>query len=84
VNHTLLIARDGSERPIDDSAAAIKDARGNVVGVVLIFRDITARREAQHRAEWSKEYAESIVATVREPMLVLDTRLHVQSANRSF
>jgi PAS domain S-box-containing protein len=83
-NHTLLIARDGSERPIDDSAAAIKDARGNVVGVVLIFRDITARREAQQRVEWSKEYAESIVATVREPMLILDTRLHVQSANRSF
>ena len=46
-NHTLLIARDGSERPIDDSAAAIKDARGNVVGVVLIFRDITERRQAE-------------------------------------
>jgi len=83
-NHTLLIARDGSERPIDDSAAAIKDARGNVVGVVLIFRDITERREAEHRLEWSKEYAESIVATVREPMLVLDARFRVQSANRSF
>ena len=40
--------------------------------------------EAQHRVEWSKEYAESIVAAVREPMLILDTRLHVQSANRSF
>jgi PAS domain S-box-containing protein len=83
-NHTLLIARDGSERPIDDSAAAIKDAQGNVVGVVLIFRDITERREAELRAERAKEYAESIVVTVREPMLVLDARLHVQSANRSF
>src|SRR3954464_5711475 len=71
-NHTLLIARDGSERPIDDSAAAIKDAQGNVVGVVLIFRDITERREAELRAERAKEYAESIVVTVREPMLVLD------------
>ena len=83
-NHTLLIARDGSERPIDDSAVAMKDAGGNVVGVVLIFRDITERREAEHRLEWSKEFAESIVATVREPMLVLDAKLHVQSANRSF
>lgn len=83
-NHTLLIARNGTERPIDDSAAAIKDARGNVAGVVLIFRDITERREAEHRLEWSKEYAESIVATVREPMLVLDARLRVRSANRSF
>src|SRR3954462_3841499 len=77
-NHTLLIARDGSERPIDDSAATIKDAQGNVVGGVLIFRAVTERRRPRLRAGWSKESAESIVATVREPMLVLDRTLHVQ------
>ena len=50
-NHTLLIARDGSERPIDDSAAPISESDGQVVGVVLIFRDITERRQsrAAHR-----------------------------------
>jgi PAS domain S-box-containing protein len=83
-NHTLLIARDGSERPIDDSAAAIKDARGHVVGVVLIFRDITERRQAERAIESAREYAESIVTTVREPLLVLDSRLHVRSANLAF
>jgi PAS domain S-box-containing protein len=83
-NHTLLIARDGSERPIDDSAAAIKDARGDVVGVVLIFRDITERRQAERAVESAREYAESIVTTVREPLLILDSQLHVRSANRSF
>ncbi len=83
-NHTLLIARDGSERPIDDSAAAIKDARGEVVGVVLIFRDITERRSAERMIESAREYAESIVTTVREPLLVLDAQLHVRSANFSF
>src|SRR5471030_2290243 len=40
-NHTLLIAKDGKERPIDDSAAPIQDEQGKVAGVVLIFRDIT-------------------------------------------
>ena len=83
-NHTLLIARDGSERPIDDSAAAIKDDRGHVVGVVLIFRDITERRQAETAIDAAREYAESIVTTVREPLLVLDAQLHVRSANRSF
>jgi PAS domain S-box-containing protein len=83
-NHTLLIARDGSERPIDDSAAAIKDAQGNVVGVVLIFRDITERRQAERAIDSAREYAESIVTTVREPLLVLDPQLHVRSANHSF
>jgi PAS domain S-box-containing protein len=83
-NHTILIARDGSERPIDDSAAAIKNEQGDVVGVVLIFRDITQRRKAERQIEWAKDYVESIVKTVREPMLVLDEALHVRSANRSF
>jgi PAS domain S-box-containing protein len=83
-NHTILIARDGGERPIDDSAAPIKDEWGDVVGVVLVFRDITERRKAEHQIEWAKDYAESIITTLREPMLVLDAELHVHSANRSF
>jgi PAS domain S-box-containing protein len=43
-DHTVLIARDGTERPIADSAAPIRDKRGEVVGCVLVFRDITERR----------------------------------------
>ena len=46
-NHTLLITKDGSRRPIDDSAAPIKDTKGNIIGVVLIFRDITERRNTE-------------------------------------
>jgi PAS domain S-box-containing protein len=46
-NHTVLIARDGTERPIDDSAAPIRDAASRVVGVVLVFRDVTARRRVE-------------------------------------
>jgi PAS domain S-box-containing protein len=80
----LLIARDGSERPIDDCAAAIKDDSENVIGVVLIFRDITDRRRAEETIQSAREYAESIVATVRESLLILDSDLNVRSANRSF
>jgi PAS domain S-box-containing protein len=46
-NHTVLIARDGTERPIDDSAGPIRSASGQVVGAVLIFRDITERRRLE-------------------------------------
>ena len=46
-NHTVLIRKDGAERPIDDSAAPIQDAHGQVVGCVLIFRDITERRRLE-------------------------------------
>jgi PAS domain S-box-containing protein len=46
-NHTVLIARDGTERPIDDSAAPMLDESGVPVGVVLVFRDVTERRQAE-------------------------------------
>ncbi|HEU4713349.1 MAG TPA: PAS domain S-box protein [Pyrinomonadaceae bacterium] len=43
-NHTILIKKDGSECPIDDSAAPIRNELGYVSGCVLIFRDVTAQR----------------------------------------
>jgi PAS domain S-box-containing protein len=45
-NHSILIARDGTERPVDDSAAPMLDGSGGPVGVVLVFRDVTERRRA--------------------------------------
>jgi PAS domain S-box-containing protein len=48
---TLLRTRDGQEVPIDDSAAPIRDADGNMVGVVLVFRDASARRRAERERE---------------------------------
>jgi PAS domain S-box-containing protein len=46
-NSTILIARDGTERPIDDSAAPIRDAGGSRAGAILVFRDVTERRAAE-------------------------------------
>ncbi len=50
-NHTLLINRSGEEIPIDDSAAPIRDAEGRVLGVVLVFRDVSERRRAEKEFE---------------------------------
>ncbi len=47
-NHTVLIARDGREYPIDDSAAPIRDDHGRIAGCVLIFRDVTQQRRSEH------------------------------------
>ena len=46
-NHTVLITKERREIPIDDSAAPIRDASGQLQGIVLVFRDITARRQAE-------------------------------------
>ena len=50
--HTMLISKDGSERPIEDSAAPIFDKDGKLAGVVLIFRDVTEQREALNNIEY--------------------------------
>ena len=58
-NHTLLIRKDGSEVPIDDSGAPIREADGTVRGVVLVFRDFTAHKNFQRMLIAAKEEVEA-------------------------
>jgi diguanylate cyclase len=51
-NNTILISKDGQERPIEDSAAPIKDQEENINGVVLVFRDITDKKYRQEKIEY--------------------------------
>lgn len=77
-NHTALIAKDGSEIPIDDSGAPIRDDQGRILGAVLIFRDITAQKQnerareqllisehhAREQAEQASRLKDEFVATI--------------------
>ena len=54
-NHTILIARDGTEWPIDDSAAPVRGADGTVAGCVLVFRDVSDRRRTEQTLRASEE-----------------------------
>lgn len=72
-NHTVLVAKDGTETPIDDSAAPIREREGGpLFGVVLVFRDFTEQKNARNEilrlnsdlerrvAERTRELRESI------------------------
>ncbi len=83
-NHTLLIAKDGSEIPIDDSAAPIRSESGETAGAVLVFRDVTEHKRQEKLVKDAFDYASNILDTQREPFLVLDKALRVVSANRAF
>jgi PAS domain S-box-containing protein len=85
-NHTVLIARDGSERPIDDSAAPIRDEAGTVVGSVLVFRDVADRRSAELRqrvdelAEGDRrkdEFLATLAHELRNPLAPLSNALGI-------
>jgi PAS domain S-box-containing protein len=64
-NHTHLTAKDGRQIPIDDSAAPIRDALGNITGVVLVFRDVSHRRGIE-RMEKDAAVAFSRLAAIIE------------------
>lgn len=51
-NHTLLIAKDGSARPIEDTAAPIKNKYDEIVGCVLVFRDCSDNKEKRRKIEY--------------------------------
>jgi PAS domain S-box-containing protein len=75
-NHTLLIAADGSERPIDDSGAPIRNREGRIVGVVLVFRDVSDRRRAEAEREAAASERDRLLAAERT------ARAEAERANR--
>jgi len=64
-NHTVLVSKKGIRYPIDDSAAPIKDEKGNIMGAVLVFRDITERR----RKEEANQQLAAIVQSSDEAII---------------
>ncbi len=66
-NHTILIARDGTEAAIDDRAAPIRSTHGELIGTVLIFRDVSERRADEQRRAFVARASAELAAS-------LDTR----------
>ncbi|MDG4550793.1 MAG: GAF domain-containing protein [Candidatus Contendobacter sp.] len=66
-NHTLLVARDGTECPIADSGAPIRDESGAITGVVLVFRDQTKERAAAEEARRNEARLRSLASILQHP-----------------
>jgi two-component system cell cycle sensor histidine kinase/response regulator CckA len=81
-NHTLLLSKDGTERPIADSAAPIRDENGELTGVVLVFRDQSEDRERQKELERSRREWEQIFQAVGHPTIILDPEFRILEANK--
>ncbi|MGE5604817.1 MAG: PAS domain S-box protein [Bacteroidota bacterium] len=88
-NHTILISRNGKEIPIDDSAAPIKDDQGNLVGVVLVFRDITERYQVEQERQSTVEFlrlvnrSTSTDELIREASVFFQKQFHCENVSIS-
>ncbi len=75
-NHTLLIAKDGTERPIADSGAPIRDENGTMTGVVLVFRDQTEERRQQAALQESNKRLQTILDSIDAVIYVADMQTY--------
>ena len=75
-NHTLLIARNGVEKAIADSAAPIRSPSGEITGVVLVFRDQTAEREAEATILRERQTMRAVLDGIDDVIYVSDPETH--------
>jgi PAS domain S-box-containing protein len=81
-NHTILIARDGREIPIDDGAAPIFDDAGAIAGTVLVFQDVTERRQKEIALRDSQTRNRQIVETAHEGIWCIDAQSRTSFVNK--
>jgi PAS domain S-box-containing protein len=73
-NHTVLIARDGTEYDIGDSCAPIRDRSGHVIGAVLVFRDVTEEYAVRQALLDSAELVQAVMNNVADGVVTLNAR----------
>jgi PAS domain S-box-containing protein len=81
-NHTVLIARDGQETPIDDSGAPIRNDDGELSGIVLVFRDISQRRAAEREKERITEQLSQVMEATTDAIVGIDRNWVISYLNR--
>ncbi|HET9328737.1 MAG TPA: PAS domain S-box protein [Candidatus Eisenbacteria bacterium] len=80
-NHTVLVSRDGAEYPIADSAAPIRDESGAILGVVLVFSDMTEERRAEEALADERERFERTLESIGDGVIATDVHCHIQFMN---
>lgn len=81
-NHTALISRDGTRRSIADSGAPIRDESANIIGVVLVFRDVTEQRSAEAELALHRLHLERMVEQRTAELRTTNEQLRTEATER--
>ncbi|GBE27734.1 blue-light-activated protein [bacterium BMS3Bbin03] len=82
-NHTVLISRNGAKRSIEDSAAPIINDKGDVLGVVLDFRDVSERKKNEKILHNSEMKFKSIFQASNDGIIITDASEKINSCNEA-
>ena len=80
----ILVSRTGVERPIDNRAAPIRDRQGKKLGAILVFQDVTSRREAEAALLRSRRFVESVLHSLPNQIAVLDEKGDILAVNQAW
>ncbi len=80
-NHTILISKDGIEHAIDDSGAPIRDDKNNIIGVVMVFRDVSAARKAENNLKESEMRFAAFMENLPACAFIKDSQGHLLFIN---
>ena len=81
---TALVTKNGKKLSIDDSAAPLKDEKGNLIGVVIVFRDISERKVAEEAIRLATRELDQIFNAAADGMRVIDKNYRVLRINDTF
>jgi PAS domain S-box-containing protein len=83
-NHTLLVSKDGKEMNIDDSGSPVRDDRGEMTGVVLVFHDITERRRTEQELQQIRHEESVLLNSVPAFISLINREGRFQRVNEAF
>jgi PAS domain S-box-containing protein/putative nucleotidyltransferase with HDIG domain len=83
-NHTVLISKDGRHIPIEDSGAPIKDSHGNIIGVVMVFHDVTEKRRIEKALRESEQRYKNLFDNAHDMIHSVDVQGRIIFANKSW
>jgi PAS domain S-box-containing protein len=81
-NHMVLISKDGTERPIDDSASPIRCRDGEIVGCVLVFRDVTERQGQEKALREQEQQFRTLAESIPQLCWMANQNGHIFWYNR--